>query len=412
MTTKSIRPLLPALSILLTACVATTSPLQRKPVIHKPAVKVVTVTPQHISPPDLAAPQVVDFWQEMRSSFAMSDCDADPFVLTWARKYTKNPDRFEDQLRNAMPQLIYVRQVASQYDVAGEFVLLPWIESGFQSLPGRRNRPAGMWQIMPLTANKMGLRVDGRFDARLDVDASANAVMNMLKRYHDKFDDWRLVDYAFNTGEFNIAKLEQRYGTPPADPVIPHWPVKAGAKEHLTRLLAMACVVSDPARFNVTLPNISDDQHLVKVTISQSMTMAQAADQAGISLGTLKDLNAAFRGNTMDANAISHVMLPANHAQQFRDSISLSSSTAQPSTTTSAAHALSPSDQYSGEPSAKPKASASPAASVHTHTVKSGESLWQIAKHYSTSTKNLQRWNHLQGQTLKPGQILKVSQTD
>ena len=92
-------------------------------------------------------------------------------------------------------------------------------------------------------------------------------------------DDWRVVDYAYNTGEFNIEKLVGKYGTPPAQPVIPRLPVKSGTKEHLTRLLAMACVVREPERFGVSLPTISDEQHLVQVSISQSMPMAKAADR-------------------------------------------------------------------------------------------------------------------------------------
>lgn len=395
--------LLPALSMLLAACVGTPSQGLRRPAIKKPSVVISPVIAQPVTPPSVSVPEVADFWQQMRGSFAMSDCDADPAVLAWAERYTKNPEHFEDQLRRAMPQLTYVHEVATRYDVAGEFVLLPWIESGFQSVPGRRNRPAGMWQIMPLTANKMGLRVDGRFDARLDVDASANAVMKMLRQYHDKFDDWRVVDYAYNTGEFNVAKLVEKFGAPPAQPVIPHLPVKSGTREHLTRLLAMACVVREPDRFNVTLPTLSDEQHLVQVSISHSMPIAQAAGQAGMPVSTMKDLNAAFRGNTMDAGAVSYVLLPANHAQQFRDSL-----LQQPGTAASSGQPLD--SVMEGDD--KPRTTKSSKASVttgKTHTVKSGESLWQIARRYSVSTSKLQQLNHLHGQQLKPGQVLKIS---
>ena len=402
------RPLLPALSILLAACVGIPSQSPRRAVIKKPVVVINHVTPPAVTPPSVNVPAVPDFWPQMRSSFAMSDCDADPAVLAWAQRYTKNPDHFEDQLRQAMPQLIYVHEVATRYGVAGEFALLPWIESGFQSLPGRRNRPAGMWQIMPMTANKMGLRVDGRFDARLDVDASANAVMKLLSHYHDKFDDWRVVDYAYNTGEFNVAKLVDKFGTPPAEPVIPHLPVKSGTKEHLTRLLAMACVVREPERFGVSLPTISDEQHLVQVGISQSMPMAKAADQAGIPVSKMKDLNAAFRGNTMDAGAVSYVLLPANHAQQFRDSLLQTPSATDTNAVPSADDVQQDADA-TAEANPSKAATRKPAPSGKTHTVKSGESLWQIAHRYSVSTKKLQQWNHLRGPALKPGQVLKVS---
>jgi membrane-bound lytic murein transglycosylase D len=41
--------------------------------------------------------------------------------------------------------------------------------------------------------------------------------------------------------------------------------------------------------------------------------------------------------------------------------------------------------------------------------VKSGESLWTIARRYSIDIKKLEQWNHLQGPGVKPGQVLKVS---
>jgi len=44
-----------------------------------------------------------------------------------------------------------------------------------------------------------------------------------------------------------------------------------------------------------------------------------------------------------------------------------------------------------------------------THTVKRGDSLWQIARTYSISVSQLQRWNRLGGHALKPGQTLTVS---
>ena len=399
------RPLLLTLSMILVACVGTPSQTPRVTLMRTPVFSFHRAPPQVITPPVVSRVIAGDIWQQLRSRFAMTDCDADPAVLAWAHRYTRLPGQFEDQLRDAMPQLTYVEQIATQYDVAGEFVLLPWIESSFQSLPGRKNRPAGMWQIMPMTAGRMGLRVDSHYDARLDVDASANAVMKMLKEYHDQFADWRLVDYAFNTGEFNIAKMVRKYGLPPANPVLPKWPISHGAKEHLTKLLAMACVVREPDRFGVTLPTLSGDQHLVQVSISHSMPITQAADQAGISVGSLKDINAAFRSSTIDAGATSFLMLPADHVQQFQNA------TQQPSDQPASA-ASSGSGATAAAPETSKRSQKSATTRNKTHKVKSGESLWLIAHHYAVSAEQLQRWNHLRGQTIKPGQVLKVADTN
>jgi membrane-bound lytic murein transglycosylase D len=58
--------------------------------------------------------------------------------------------------------------------------------------------------------------------------------------------------------------------------------------------------------------------------------------------------------------------------------------------------------QASDPPPAKPQA-------VRTHTVKPGESLWQIAHKYSVSVSTLERLNNLHGKPIKPGQVLKLN---
>ncbi|WP_343124472.1 transglycosylase SLT domain-containing protein [Rhodanobacter sp. B04] len=352
-------------------------------------------------------PVTVDMWEQLRGSFAMADCDADPEILAWATRYTRNPQQFEDQLHDVLPQLAYVQQVAAQYDVAGEFVLLPWIESHFRPVPGRRNRPAGIWQIMPVTAGSMGLRVDGHYDGRLDVPAAANAVMKLLKQYHDEFGDWRVADYAYNAGEFTVKKYIQRHGMPADEPAMPAWPVRKVTREHLAKLLAMACVVREPDRFNVSLPTLPDEQHLVQVPLPRSMPIAQAADHAGMSVSALKDLNAAFRSDTIDSAAASYLLLPVGHAKQFRDALLDQGNRS----TASASLPFNISNSDPATPSPVTSAPAITEPRQQTHTVQYGESLWQIARHYSVSTTQLQRWNHLRGNTLKPGQVLQVNGT-
>ncbi|HKR75321.1 MAG TPA: LysM peptidoglycan-binding domain-containing protein [Rhodanobacter sp.] len=403
---KRLLPL--ALSALLTAC-ATTPPPRPEPAppsVPAAATSIETPAPAVTTAP---APETGNVWDRLRGSFAMADCDADPAVLSWARRYTRNPQRFEQEAREALPKLTYVQQVAAEHDVAGEFVLLPWIESGFRPIPGRRGRPAGMWQIMPTTAAAMGLRVDRHYDGRLDVQAAADAVMKLLSRYHEQFHDWRVADYAYNTGEFRARKLIQQHGLPPETPVIPRWPVHDITREHLTKLLAMACVVREPDRFHVSLPTLTPSQHLVSVPLPHTMPLARAADRAGMPLDQLKNLNAAFRNDIADTSVASYLMMPVSHARQFRDALldQASGASADLRPDTAFAAGMGSAGAEATGTGAKPEQLA--AASTRTHRVKSGESLWQLARHYSVSVGDLQRWNHLRGQSIKPGQVLKVS---
>lgn len=359
-----------------------------------------TIVVPETTPPGsgpVAPSPATDVWDRLRSSFAMPGCDADPAVLAWAKRYTRHPQQFESQLQAVLPRLVYVQQVADRYDVAGEFVLLPWVESHFQPGPAHKRRPAGMWQIMPVTAGAMGLRVDGHYDGRLDVPAAANAVMKLLEQYHDQFNDWRVADYAYNAGEFAIRRIIRTHGKPAEQPAIPHWPVRKVTREHLTKLLAIACVVREPERFNVSLPTLPGEQHLVQTEIPRSMPIARAADHAGMSVEALKHFNPAFRSNMIDANVTSYLLLPASHARQFRDAL--------------LEHASSNGDDLLASAGSGAATGSVPdkKAAPKIHTVKRGDNLWQIARDYSVNVGQLQRWNHLSSHTLKPGQTLTVS---
>lgn len=410
-TTRRLRPLPLATSVFLAACAS--GPAQKPAQAPAPAPASQAQASHTVTPsrPTSVASNTVDdgnIWQNLRNSFAMADCDADPNILAWARRYTSNPQRFEDQIAAAAPRLAYVQQIAARHNVAGEFALVPWVESQYRPIYGAKGMPSGMWQIMPSTANAMGIRVDKNFDGRLDVPAATDAIMILLSRYHDDLGDWRLVDYAFNAGEFGIKRVVSQHGAPPAEPVIPKMPVKPVTREHLVKLLAIACVIREPDRFNVSLPTLPSEQRLVKVDIDNSIPIARAASHAGMSQDDLKDMNAAFRNGVIDTNASPYLMLPSNKVQQFRNALlaeNNGSTQSVPGTATlpPIGAALSAADgdgDDSNHGSSK---------SSRTHTVKSGESLWSIAKRYSIDIKQLQQWNHLAGAVVKPGQVLKIS---
>jgi len=384
------RRILPlAISLVLAACASVPPQTPHAPIAD--AVPVTATPPQAVAA-DAAVPvPATNVWDRLRDSFAMPDCNADPSVMAWAKRYTRNRPIFEETLRQAMPRLVLVQQIAEQYRVAGEFALLPWVESRYRPVRAHRHHAAGMWQIMPITARSMGLRVDRHYDGRLDMPAATHAVMKLLEQYHDRFHDWRVADYAYNTGEFRVRALIRQHGAPADEPVIPDLPVHRVTREHLTQLLAIACVIREPERFQVSLPTLPKEERLVQMPMTGSMTVSRAADLAGMPVAALRHLNPAFGGDTIVAP---YLMLPAGHADQLRTAMQSSGTTAGNHSEIAATNA-----QDEAEP--------------RTHVVSPGESLWQIAREYSTSVARLEQLNHLPGgDAIQPGQVLQVDAVD
>ncbi len=72
---------------------------------------------------------------------------------------------------------------------------------------------AGLWQLMPETARRLGLKVNKYVDERLDPVSSTKAAINYLKKLYLQFEDWSLVLAAYNCGENKIQSLLEETGS-------------------------------------------------------------------------------------------------------------------------------------------------------------------------------------------------------
>jgi membrane-bound lytic murein transglycosylase D len=253
-----------------------------------------------------------------------------------------------------------------------------------------------MWQIMPQTARAFGLTVTRGYDGRLDPVASTETVMKMLNTFHADLHDWRLVDMAFNTGEYRMLGLLEGRDRPEADQPV-KLPVGSITNNHLAKLLAMACIIRDPARFNVELPKAESDRQLTLVQLPQAADLASAARLAQIPLAKLRALNPGYRGQRMPADAPHHLLLPQSKADDLL-----------------AAIAADGGDLLA---SAKPhEANASKHRRHHrvaSHEVRRGESLLSIAEHFHVDAGSLRKWNGLAASDdVRPGQMLRLTAPD
>lgn len=373
----------------------------------------------------------------MRGRFALPGCDYRPQVTQWAQRYTIGPAYFAATWREAMPSLLLVLDELDHHDLPGEFALLPYVESHYRPLQTDGNRAAGIWQLMPATARAMGLRVDGDYDARLDPVESTRAALDLIERFNREFGDWRLVNMAFNAGEYRVKRL---LGDRPAASLTPQElasiKLSPTTHEHLDKLLALACIVREPERFGVDLPEPQPGDRLDRIELDAPIDLRVAARLAGIEPQQVRRLNAAHRSHRMATDVPPYLLLPSDRVGDFRLASAelptplwlqwresrvskpvrldaLAESAGIPAPALARANGLRPdSELRAGSGILLPGAETVPVPASErapTHVVRSGDTLFAIARRYRLRLSELLRLNRLGADAvLRPGDRLRL----
>jgi membrane-bound lytic murein transglycosylase D len=374
----------------------------------------------------------------LRTRFELADCDYRPQVMRWARRYTASPRRFAAGWERAMPFFLIVVDELERRNLPGEFAMLPYVESGYEPIPSRGDRPAGMWQLMPDTAREEGLVVSADYDGRLDIPASTTAALSLIERYQKQFGDWRLADMAFNSGEYRVKRLlrgRDAHALSAAE--LGRLAFNPITHDHLDRLLALSCVVADPARFGVTLPEPEPGKQLKTIILQSGMDVRLAARLAGIDPADMKRLNAAYRHHRMVAGPPYELLMPADRVERFQSAAQaipvalwndwreqraartsgLASWAAEvgiPVAVLAAANAVGESTTIAPStrlllPGRDAETDDAPSITA-THVVKPGDTLTGIAHRYNVSLAQIRRLNPgIDGRRLHPGDRLRVT---
>lgn len=304
--------------LLLAACATPPTRTPQAPPSTPPAPPPAPATTATPPPAPATSPEERSLWGRLRSLFAMQGCDYSPGVQRWAKAYTQTPRAFVASWKRALPFLGLVVDELEQRGLPGEFAMLPYVESTYQPIATRGDMPAGMWQLVPDTAREAGLVVRKDYDGRLDALASTHAALDLIADYYREFADWRLADMAFNSGEFRVKKLLAGRDARDLDAdELARFKFNRITHDHLDRLLALACIVEDPARFHVILPEPGPDTRLRVTQLPAGMDLRLAARLSGVPVDDLRRWNAGYRRNRMADGVPHRLLLPETRVERF-----------------------------------------------------------------------------------------------
>ena len=317
-----------------------------------------------------------DIWQRIRDQLQF-DIPENKRVKAQRDWYVKHPNYLKRVAKRAEPFLFYIVEELEKNNMPIEMALLPVVESAFDPFAYSHGRASGMWQFVPGTGKRFGMKQNWWYDGRRDVVASTQGAIAYLKYLHKYFKgDWMLALAAYNSGEGRVSRAvkKNRKNNKPTD----FWSLKLPkeTKAYVPKLLALADIIKRPQEFELNLYQIDNKAVISQVDIKSQLDLAKAAQLADLSLTELQRLNPGFNRWATDPDGPHHLLLPNQKIEKFEQELAK----------------LSQSDRLAWQ----------------RYKIKNGDNLGAIAKQFHTSISLIKEVNNVKGTQIRAGKYLLI----
>lgn len=256
-----------------------------------------------------------------------------------------------------------------------ELAWLPLIESGFKIHALSSARALGLWQFIPSTGYRFGLKRDHWVDERMDPVKSTRAAIEYLTELHRLFGDWSTALAAYNCGENLVLRIIRRQDINYLDNFWDlYHKLPAQTRRYVPRFLAVLHILTNPAKYGLDLPAVDEPPKVAAVMVDKPLHLKAIAGQLGVSEKLLADLNPALRREVTPPRPYS-LQVPRRRAAGLAE-------------------------RLAKLPAYKP-----PQPRYLVHRIKQGETLSHLSRRYRVPIATIARVNRL-----KPGAILRIGQ--
>lgn len=317
-----------------------------------------------------------DLWERMRDGFALLEHNHERvrFDLEW---YQRHPAYLSRVVDRASPYMHLIVEELERRDMPMEIALLPVVESAFQPFAYSHGRAAGLWQFVPGTGRRFGLRQTWWYDGRRDVAEATRAALDYLQYLHRHFDgDWLHALAAYNSGEGTVGRAirrNKRLGRP-----TDYWSLDLPRETegYVPKLLAISTLVNNPPAHGVVLDSIPNEPYLTTVNVGSQIDLDLAAELAELSLEDIYLYNPGFNRWATDPQGPHKLLVPIENAEVFKQNLA----------------------QY-------PKRER---IAWKRHRIRNGEVLGVLAEKYRTTVSLIRSVNGIRGNNIRAGQTLII----
>jgi membrane-bound lytic murein transglycosylase D len=339
----------------------------------------------------------------------------------------------------------YIVEKLREAGLPEELSWLPLIESGFKVKALSRARALGLWQFIPSTGYKFGLKRTQYVDERIDPEKATDAAIAYLKELHSIFGDWSTVLAAYNCGEGRVLRVIRTQNINYLDnfwDLYQRLPLETA--RYVPRFLAALHLVTNPDKYGLKLPEVDPAREYEILQVNRQVHLKSIAKAIEAPLDQLQALNSELRYSILPPEHYA-LKIPPGKGATLLASLDEMPITRPPQSAyvwhrvrrgeslstiarryhTSIRRIKQANNMYRSNlivagkklkiprrgaiiPTSSSATRRAPLPSSGIYRVKRGDNLWILAKRYGTTTKRIQNLNNLKNSNLHIGQRLRI----
>ena len=175
---------------------------------------------------------------------------------------------------------------------------------------------AGIWQFIPSTGEKFGMRKSKGFDERFDFLKATEGALSYLKGLQGEFGSWALAMAAYNAGENRIRREID------AQKVSDYYrlALPAETERYVYKVAVAKIILSSPERYGFRLEE-SEFYHplrsdRVQIELTQPLPLVEVGKAIGVYYKVIKEMNPHFSEEYVPAG-IQYLNLPPGTSERF-----------------------------------------------------------------------------------------------
>nr|WP_297100777.1 lytic transglycosylase domain-containing protein [uncultured Prevotella sp.] len=340
-------------------------------------------------------------------------------------------DRYSGKLRRSVSYMLgagnfympIFEEALEAYNLPLELKYLPVIESALNPTAVSRVGATGLWQFMIGTGKRYGLEVNSLIDERRDPVKSSYAAAHYLSDLYKIFDDWSLVIAAYNCGPDKVNKaIHRAKGSADYWNIYPYLPKET--RGYVPAFIAANYIMNYYCDHNICpmvteLPIKTDT-----VVVNKDLHLEQIAQVLNINIQHLRCLNPQYRRDIVNGlNKPMTVRLPSTLVGSFidqedsiynfkTDELLLKRSVVEvnqeePKVSRRSYYSSRHRSSATRRRSHKSRSRKSKRGGRNV-TIKSGDTLSEIAERNHTTVAKLRKLNKISGNHIRAGKKLKV----